>query len=106
MAKYLFHGSYTQNGIKGLLKEGGSSRKAHVEELVNSMGGKLESLYYAFGDTDIYAIVDVPDEATAAAVSLTVSAAGGATLQTTALIDPETIDDASKMTIDYRPPGS
>ena len=106
MAKYLFHGSYTQNGVKGLLKEGGSSRKAHVEKLVASMGGKLEALYYAFGDTDVYVIVDVPDEATAAAVSLTVSAAGGVTLQTTALIEPETIDDASKMTIAYRPPGS
>ncbi len=106
MPKYLFHGSYTQDGAKGLLKEGGSSRKAHFEQLLSGMGGKLEAFYFAFGDTDVYGIAELPDEAAAAAVSLTLAAAGGVALQTTVLIEAETIDAATKVSVGYRPPGA
>ncbi len=49
MAKYLLQASYTQEGVQGLLREGGTSRRATVEQLIRGMGGTLEAFYYAFG---------------------------------------------------------
>jgi len=105
MAKYLVKGSYTAEGTKGLLKEGGTSRKAIVEEMAQRLDGSLETFYYALGDADVYAIVDVPDVTSAVAVSLIVNASGAVTLSTTPLLTPEEIDQACKRSIDYRPPG-
>ena len=106
MAKYLFQASYTADGIKGILKEGGSGRKAAIEKLVEGVGGTLESVYFAFGDDDIYAIGELPDQASAAAVSLIVGASGLVKVKTVVLLTPEEIDDATKMSVDYRPPGA
>lgn len=105
MAKYLWQANYVGEGLKGLLKEGGSSRRAVVEKLINSMGGKLEAFYYAFGETDLYAIADMPDNVSTAAFALTISASGAATLKTTVLMTPEEIDKAVKKAPSYRPPG-
>lgn len=105
MAKYLVKCSYTAEGTKGLLKEGGTSRKAIVEEMAQRLDGRLETFYYALGDADVYAIVDVPDVTSAVAVSLIVNASGAVTLSTTPLLTPEEIDQACKRSIDYRPPG-
>jgi uncharacterized protein with GYD domain len=107
MPKYLIQGSYSQSGVQGLLKEGGTSRRAFIDTLVKGMGGNLETFYYAFGENDIYVIVDLPDDATATAVSLAVGAAGSISgFNTTVLVTPETVDEAAKKTVDYRPPGS
>ena len=106
MPNYLFQGSYGAEAVKGLLKEGGSARKATIEQLVKSAGGSLESFYFALGDDDVFVIVDLPDEATATAVALTVAATGAVGLKTTVLITPETVDAAAKKSISYRPPGS
>ena len=106
MPKYLIQASYTQQGLQGLLKEGGSSRKAHIEQVLKGLGGKLEAVYFAFGDSDVYVIIDVPDQVTATAVSLTVGAAGSVSLKTSVLIDPEEVDAATKKSVAYRPPGS
>ena len=105
MAKYLFQSNYVGEGVKGLLKEGGSSRRAAVEKAAQSMGGKVEGFYYAFGDVDAYIIVDLPDNATAAAVALTVNASGAAVVKTTVLLTPEELDMAAKKTPSYRAPG-
>ena len=105
MPKYLYQGSYTQTGAQGLLKEGGTSRRATISALVKSMGGRVEAFYFAFGGDDFHVIVDVPDNATAAALSLAVAAAGTVNLTTTVLIDPEEIAAAAKKTVNYRPPG-
>ena len=105
MPKYLWKANYVGEGVKGLLKEGGTSRRAAVEKMINSMGGKLEVFYYAFGETDLYAIVDMPDNVSAAAFALTVAASGAVTLKTTVLMAPEEIDKAVKKTPSYRPPG-
>ena len=105
MPKYLIRASYTVDGLRGLLKEGGSSRRATVEQLVKGMGGKLEAFYYAYGKDDIIAIGDFPDEASVAALSLAINASGAVKLKTTPLIAPETIDEATKKTVAYRPPG-
>jgi uncharacterized protein with GYD domain len=105
MPKYLIQANYVGEGLKGLLKEGGSSRRAAVEKLFASVGGRVEAFYYAFGDTDLFVIGDVPDNVTAAALSLIVNAAGAATAKVTVLLTAEEIDAAAKKTATYRPPG-
>ncbi len=106
MPTYLWQASYTVDGTKGLLKEGGSKRRAAVQQAVEKAGGKLHAFYYAFGEADLYGIAEFPDHATAAAVSMAVNVAGTATLRTTVLMTPEEIDAAVKKTVSYRPPGA
>ena len=105
MPKFLLEASYTQEGVKGVQSAGGSSRRDAVAQVAESVGGKLESFHFAFGDRDAYVIVDVPDNESAAAVALTVNAAGGATVKTVVLLTPEEVDAAAKRSVDYRPPG-
>ena len=105
MPKFLIQANYVGDGVKGLLKEGGTGRRAAIEKLVQSVGGKLELFYYAFGDVDAYVIVDLPDNASAAAVALTVNASGLAVTKTTVMMTPEEVDAATKKTPSYRPPG-
>ena len=106
MPKYLFQSSYTAEGARGLLKEGGTSREAYLKSLAESHGAKLEAYYFAFGDTDIYTIFEVPDNATAAALSLAVSASGAARVKTVVLLTPEEIDAAAKQQVSFRAPGT
>jgi len=106
MAKYMIQANYTSDGLKGLLKEGGTSRRKVVDQLLASVGGKAESFYYAFGDVDAFVIVDVPDNVTAAAVALTVGASGAVNLKTTVLMTPEEVDQATKKSPAYRAPGA
>ncbi len=105
MAKYFVQAKYTDKGLSGLLKEGGSKRRDAVKKAVESLGGKLESFYYAFGDYDVVGIADLPDNVSATSFALLISVAGGATVKTTVLITPEEVDQATKKTLDYRPPG-
>jgi uncharacterized protein with GYD domain len=105
MPKYLVSANYVGEGIKGLLKDGGSARQAAVEKLVGSMGGSVESIYYAFGETDVYVIADMPDNASMTAVALTVGASGAVTVKTTVLMTPAEVDEAAKKSPNYSPPG-
>jgi uncharacterized protein with GYD domain len=106
MPKYLITASYSAEGLRGLLKEGGSSRRAAVQKIAESVGGKLESLYYTFGEHDVIAIYDVPDNTTATALSLTVGASGLVRIATTPLVTPEEVDAATKKSVSYRGPGA
>ena len=105
MPKFLIQASYTLEGTKGLLKEGGTGRRTAVEQAIKGLGGKLDCFYFAFGETDVFLIADLPDPATAAAVSLTVNAAGGAKVTTIPLMMPEEMDAASRKSVQYRAPG-
>ena len=107
MPKYLFHGSYTLEGVRGLLKEGGSSRRAHFEENIANVGGKVEEFYYAFGGEDVFTIVDLPDNVSSAAVSLALNAGGGFRVNTIVLLTTEELDNATRKatSVGYRPPG-
>ncbi len=105
MAKYLLQVNYVGDGVKGLLKDGGTKRRAVTEKLYKSLGGSLEAYYYAFGDTDLYVIADFPTHAAAAACVLNVNATGTVRVKTTALMTPEEIDDAAKLKPTYSPPG-
>ena len=105
MPKYLIQGSYTTEGIKGVLKDGGSGRRQAVEAALKSMGGKLEAIYWAFGDTDSYVIVDVPDNVTALALSMGVASTGTVGVKTTVLLTVDEVDEATKKTVSFRAPG-
>lgn len=106
MPKYLFQANYTAQGLRGLLNEGGSSRRQVFEDIANEQGGTLESFYYAFGGTDLYLTFELPDTATASAVSLSIGAGGALSITTVQLITPEEIDEACAKTVTYRPPGA
>jgi uncharacterized protein with GYD domain len=106
MAKYLFQAAYTIDGAKGIMKEGGTARKAQLGQILERLGGKLDNFYFAFGEWDAVGIIDVPDAATVTALSMAVNASGGVKLRTTPLITPEEVDQASKKSISYRAPGA
>jgi uncharacterized protein with GYD domain len=106
MAKYLAKVKYTApQGIEGLLKGGGSARVKAATELIESLGGKVESFYFALGDVDAYVTLDMPDAASGVAASLTVGAGGGATTEIVQLITAAEVDEAAKKSPVYRAPG-
>ena len=104
MARYLFEVRYTAEGVKGLVRDGGTGRRAAIEKACVSAGGKLEAMYFAFGDVDVYAIADLPDNVSAAALALAVNQAGAATTRTVVLMTAEEVDAAGKKAIAYSPP--
>ena len=106
MSKFLMQVSFTRDGIKGLAQEGGTRRRQAVEQFFGAVDGKLEALYFAFGDTDVYAVADFPDNVSAAALSLAANAAGAVRVKATVLITPEEMDRAAQKCQGLRPPGA
>ena len=106
MPKFLIKATYTADGVKGLIKDGGSKRRAAVQKIIEGVGGKLETFYYAYGEDDAFIIADLPDATTGLGISLAVNASGAVRLSTLPLITPEEIDAASKKSIEYRAPGA
>lgn len=105
MPKYLFEVDYSAEGTRGLIKDGGTKRRAVVEKAVKGLGGKIESFYFTFGIRDCVVIADLPDNVSAAAISLAVSSSGAVAYKTTPLITPAEIDAAAKKSVDYKRPG-
>ncbi len=106
MARYLFRAKYTQAGVTGLLKEGGTSRREALRQTIEGMGGALQDLFYAFGDWDLFLITELPDDEAATAVSLNISAAGALEVSVTVIVTPETVDAAVSKSVPYRAPGA
>ena len=106
MAKFMYIGSYTAQGAKGALKEGGTARRQAAEQVIASVGGTIESYYFGFGKDDFYVTFDVPSAAAAAAAALTVGGSGAVSGRTIPLITAEELDEAAKLSPTYRPPGS
>jgi len=104
MPKYLCQGSYTDQGLKGLLTEGGSKRRAVVEQLCKEMGGKLEAYYFGFGGDDFHIVMDLPSNVDMAAVALVAQASGAVKSRITVLLTPEEVDQATKKKVNFRPP--
>lgn len=104
MPRYMVTGTYDDDGMKGLLNEGGTARRDVCAKLCADLGGHLEATYFAFGHDDVHLVVDLPDNVTMAAVSLVVNAAGVGRGRTTVLLTPEEIDEATRKSIHYRPP--
>jgi uncharacterized protein with GYD domain len=105
MPKYLFEARYTAEGAKGIEEEGGASRREAVKKHLEQLGGKLEAMYFAFGDVDCYSIVDLPDNVSAAALSFAVNESGAITTKTVVLLTPEEVDKAVKKNVQFRAPG-
>jgi len=105
MPKFLIEASYTAEGAKGLLKEGGTKRRQAADNAIKSVGGTMEAFYFAFGDSDAYVLFDAPDYATAAGASIAINASGAVRTKTVALLMPEDIDQAVKKPANYRAPG-
>ena len=107
MPKFLLAASYTPEGVKGVMSEGGSSRRAVIEQVIPTLGGTLEAFYFAFGDEDVYLIADFPDNVTAVSFSLAVNSTGALRGKVVAvLLTPEEVDEATKKSADYRAPGA
>ena len=106
MPKFMVRGSYSADGLKGLVREGGTARRDAINAAVKSAGGTLETFHYGFGEGDLYAIIDVPDQETMTAIALAIGASGALAPHTTALLTPEQVDAAVKKDVKYRPPGA
>lgn len=106
MPRYLIEASYNAEGMQGVIAKGGTARREVIEKTLTDVGGTLESFDFAFGETDAYVIVDVPDAVTAAGIAMQVSASGAARCKTTPLISPEEIDRAAQIKVTYRKPGA
>jgi uncharacterized protein with GYD domain len=106
MPKCLFKVSYTTEGTRGLVKDGGTARRTVVQKAVEGLGGKVEAFYFAYGEADAYVITDLPDSSGAIALSLAVGASGAARLATIPLITPEEMDAACRKSVSYRAPGT
>jgi len=105
MAKYMITGSYTVDGIKGVLKEGGTGRRKAVETAIKAMGGHLEAFYYTFGTHDVFGIAEIPDNVTAVALAMGIASTGTINVSTTVLLTPEEIDQAAKKVVAFRGAG-
>jgi uncharacterized protein with GYD domain len=105
MPKYLVEGSYTDEGLKGLIKDKASGRAAAVQKAAQSLGGKLDAIYYTFGDKDVILLVDMPDNASIAAFAITAGSTGLVRVQTTPLLTVEDVDNAVGKSVQYRAPG-
>jgi uncharacterized protein with GYD domain len=110
MAKYLIQGTYVGTGVAGLLQEGGSGRRTAIEQALQALGGRVEAMYYAFGGTDVFVIVDLPDHISAVTGSLVANATGTVKVNYTPLLTPEEVDQAAEkgrsMVAAYRSPGA
>ena len=105
MGKYLVTASYTAEGAKGLIKDGGTKRVQVVTNALKSAGATIEAFYFALGEHDVFIIVDAPDNVTASAVALATNASGAVRLSTTVLLTPAEVDAAAKKSVNYTPPG-
>jgi len=105
MPKYLFYGSYSKEGYRELMKEGGSSRIEAAKQALVSVGGSLEAFYFSFGDYDFYIIVNLPDDVTTTAITLAGNTSGMFNIHGVSLLTPEELDEAVNLEVDFRPPG-
>ncbi len=108
MPKYLYKANYTKEGLAGLVREGASSRTKAIHMVAESMGGTVESIYWAFGDTDVYLTVELPDAVSAGAVSARVALSGAINITTTPLLTAEEMDAVliKSQGVEYRAPGA
>jgi uncharacterized protein with GYD domain len=106
MSMFLIEASLTSQGVKGVQSEGGTARREAVTKAVESVGGRLESFYFGFGDHDVFVTADFPDNESAAAMALAVNSSGAVTTRTVVLLTPEEVDTAAKRSVEYRAPGA
>ena len=106
MSRFMFIARYDSAGVKGVVSKGGTARAAVIEKLAADLGGRMETFDFAFGEDDVYTLVELPDNKAAAAVALAVNSTGLAHVRTVVLMSPEDVDAATKQTVNYTPPGA
>ena len=106
MAKYMVLGNYNAQGAAGLIAQGGSARVNAIKALCKQIGGKLESCYFSFGDYDIVAVIEAPDNVSMTAASLAVAASGIVSMKTIVLLSAKEMDEAATKVPGYKPPGA
>ena len=105
MPKFLMQAQYTSEGIKGLVRDSASGRRADVQAAVKAVGGEIEAFYFSFGEDDVIIIADIPDNVKATALNLTSLGSGAVRVRTTPLLTVEEIDQALEIETQYRAPG-
>jgi uncharacterized protein with GYD domain len=105
MPHYLIEASYTPEGVAGVAAKGGTARRDAIAGMVSEAGGNLESFYFAFGGSDVYAICEMPNDEAAAAIALSINQSSTTSTRTAVLLTPEQIDEAAKLGPNYTPPG-
>jgi uncharacterized protein with GYD domain len=106
MSKYLIEASYGSEGVKGVAAKGGTARREAVAQLIDSMGGSIESFYFAFGDADVYVIAELPSDEAATGLALSINQSETTRIKTVVLLTPEQVDAAAKMVPEYKAPGA
>ena len=106
MAKYLYRLQYTKTGLEGTVKEGFGAREAFFRKTVEGLGGKTEAAYWAYGDEDIFIMVDFPDAEAATGLSLALALTGSFRVSTTPLLTAKEMDAGAKRMPAYRAPGT
>lgn len=107
MPKYLLKVRYTGEGLAGVMKEGGTARRAVAADLAKNLGGSLETFHFAFGEVDAYCICDLPDNKAAATLAMTVSSSGRVSIETVPLITVDEVDAIGAADrLEYTAPGT
>ena len=108
MPYYMLQGAYTSEAWAAQIANP-QDRVAVVRPIFESLGGRIESAYFAFGEYDVVIIAEFPDNISAAAISVTINAGGAfKSAKTTPLM---TIEDGTEVMrkaggAGYNPPGS
>jgi uncharacterized protein with GYD domain len=105
MPKFMIKAIYTPDGIKGLKKDTASGALEIRRSRLRAMGGKLDALYYALGDDNVFAIIDLPSHVHAASLGAAASASGLVETRTVSLLTVAEMDKALGEDVKYRPPG-
>ncbi len=101
MPRFLVIARYEAQGARAVMAAGGTARRSAFAHAVLDLEGRLESFDFALGDADVYAVVELPDSAAAAALSLTITGGGVASVRTVPLLTPEEVDRAARLHPDY-----
>ncbi len=100
MAKYLLRAKLCGRWCEGAMAEGGSKRRDAARAAVESVAWQPRLHVLTFGDTDVYGICDVPDAASATALSLLINSSGAVTLNLVPLMTVEDLDEAASRDTD------
>jgi len=106
MARFMFIARYASDGAKGVAAAGGTARRSAIEKMAAGLGGRVETFDFAFGEDDVFTVLELPDNKTAAAAALTINSTTKTSVRTVVLMTPEEIDAAAQQTVDYAPPGA
>ena len=106
MPKFMIRARYTADGVKGLRKDKASGRQRAVSAACAALGGTLDAMYYALGEDDVLAIVDLPSTTQVASLCAAVGASGAARTRTVPLLTVAEMDEVLGAEVELRPPGS